>query len=130
MKLALIRNSVLALIFCALSSLAADKAPSEKKETTRRQPDPNAPEPELMTYQRGDATLHGWIYKPEGKGPFPAMLYNHGSDKVPGWFPTLGAYWTAKGYVFFVPHRAGHGRSPGDWIVDLQNQFREKEKDP
>jgi dipeptidyl aminopeptidase/acylaminoacyl peptidase len=58
-------------------------------------------------------TLQGWIYKPAGKGPFPAVLYNHGSDKAPGWFPTLGKYWTSKGYVFFVPHRRGHGRSPG-----------------
>ncbi len=29
---------------------------------------------------------------------------------------------------FFVPHRRGHGRSEGDYIVDQQRQFREKIK--
>lgn len=88
------------------------------------------PEAKLVSFPAGTATLQGWLYQPEGKGPFPAVLYNHGSDKVPGWFPTLGKFWTARGYVFFVPHRRGHGRSPGDHIVDLQQQFREREKDP
>jgi len=87
------------------------------------------PTPELVAFPCDGATLHGFIYKPDGKGPFPAVIYNHGSDKVPGWFPTLGEFWTSKGYVFFVPHRRGHGRSPGDWIVDLQHEFRKKESD-
>ena len=25
-------------------------------------------------------TLHGWIYKPTGAGPFPAVVWNHGSE--------------------------------------------------
>src|SRR5437879_10139785 len=28
-------------------------------------------------------TLRGWIYKPEGNGPFPAIIWNHGSEKNP-----------------------------------------------
>jgi dienelactone hydrolase len=64
-----------------------------------------------------------------GKGPFPAIIYNHGSEKTPGWFPTLGQFWTSNGFIFFVPHRHGHGRSPGEYIVDLQEKFRESEKD-
>lgn len=87
------------------------------------------PAPELVSFPADGATLQGWLYMPEGQGPFPAVIYNHGSDKIPGWFPTLGKFWTGKGYVFFVPHRRGHGRSPGDWIVDLQKQIREKETD-
>ena len=85
--------------------------------------------PESVSFLAGDATLRGFIYKPAGKGPFPAILYNHGSNQRPGWFPELGKFWTDQGYVFFVPHRRGHGRSPGEWIVDLQQQFREQEKD-
>lgn len=99
------------------------KKPAEKAGA------PAGPEPELVSFGSGDATLQGWLYKPAGPGLFPAVIYNHGSDKVPGWFPTLGQFWTARGYVFFVPHRRGHGRSPGDWIVDLQQKFRETEKD-
>ncbi len=120
MKLRTIQAAVIASLLVVLSSVAAEKpAPTTAP----------ALEPQLVAFQRGDATLHGWIYKPTGKGPFPAVIYNHGSDKTPGWFPTLGAFWTAKGYVFFVPHRSGHGRSPGEYIVDAQQQFREKEKD-
>lgn len=89
----------------------------------------SGPEPKLVSFPAGGVTLQGWIYQPPGKGPFPAMLYNHGSEKTPGWAPPLGKFWTDKGFVFFMPHRGGHGRSPGEYIVDLQQQFREKEKD-
>ena len=32
-----------------------------------------------MSFRSGDLTLRGVLYKPNGKGPFPAVLYNHGS---------------------------------------------------
>ena len=89
-----------------------------------------APDPALVTFTSGGATLHGWLYVPAGQGPFPAVLYNHGSEKNPGWFPPLGKFWTEHGFVFFVPHRRGHGRSPGDYIVDLQREFRAHVADP
>lgn len=87
-------------------------------------------EQKLVTYRSGDAPLQGWIYQPPGAGPFPAVLYNHGSEKTPGWFPPLGKFWTDHGFVFFVPHRSGHGRSPGAYIVDEQQKYGEKETDP
>ena len=86
-------------------------------------------EPRLVTYKSGEAALQGWIYEPAGQGPFPAVLYNHGSEKTPGWFPPLGKFWTDHGFVFFVPHRSGHGRSPGAYIVDEQEKFRAQEKE-
>jgi dipeptidyl aminopeptidase/acylaminoacyl peptidase len=119
MKLLLIAP-LLALV--TLSIIGAEKSAAPVTQ-------PSSVKPDLINFPRGEATLQGWIYKPSGSGPFPAVLYNHGSDQAPGWFPTLGAFWTSHGYVFFVPHRAGHGRSPGDYIVDLQRQFREKESD-
>ncbi len=88
------------------------------------------PEPDLVSFPSGAATLKGFFYKPPGPGPFPAVLYNHGSDKLPGSFPALAKFWTGNGFVFFVPHRPGHGRSPGAWIVDQQEEYRLKEKDP
>jgi carboxymethylenebutenolidase len=105
------------------------KTTESSQNFPKNPPDEKSPQLELVSFSADGATLHGFIYKPEGKGPFPAVIYNHGSDKMPGWFPTLGEFWTSKGFVFFVPHRRGHGRSPGDYIVDLQTQFREKEKD-
>ena len=53
-----------------------------------------------------------------GSGPFRAILYNHGSEQKPGWKPELGRFFSEHGYVFFVPHRRSHGRSPSDPQVD------------
>lgn len=85
--------------------------------------------PELVSYPAGEYTLKGYLWKPAGKGPFPAVIYNHGSEKNPTAFPPLGKYYTAKGFVFFVPHRHGHGNLPGDYIVDLEQKFRSEHTD-
>jgi len=77
-----------------------------------------AAEPEEVKFSSGKVTLHGFLYKPEGNGPFPTILYNHGSERKPGTKPELGKFFSAKGYVFFVPHRLGHGRSPNDSHID------------
>jgi dipeptidyl aminopeptidase/acylaminoacyl peptidase len=89
----------------------------------------NTSSPELISFQRGDLTLRGFIYKPAGKGPFPAVLYNHGSNQKLGNCAPLAQFWTTNGFVFFFPHRSGHGLSPGEWIVDAQQKFRAAEKD-
>jgi hypothetical protein len=31
-----------------------------------------------VVFPSGDIALHGVVYRPEGKGPFPAVVYNHG----------------------------------------------------
>src|SRR5262245_53413403 len=84
--------------------------------------------PELVSFPSGDLTLKGFLYKPEGTGPFPAIIWNHGSEKLPGQQPDLARFYTSKGFVFFLPHRHGHGRSPGDYVMDLIEQYKEKEK--
>lgn len=76
-------------------------------------------QPQEVTFPSGGLTLHGFLWKPEGNGPFPAVLWNHGSEKLPGWRPQLGQFYVQHGYVFFIPHRRGQGRSPGDYIQDL-----------
>jgi carboxymethylenebutenolidase len=77
-----------------------------------------AAEIEEVTFPSGKLELHGFIYKPEGTGTFPAILYNHGSERKPGRKTALGELFARKGYIFFVPHRSGHGRSPYDVFVD------------
>jgi len=68
------------------------------------------------------AELHGFLYLPAGKGPFPAILWNHGSERWPGWQPGLAAFYTANGFAFFIPHRRGQGQSSaaGPYILDRQ----------
>jgi carboxymethylenebutenolidase len=77
------------------------------------------PTPAEVTFPSGNLVLHGFLYKPEGKGPFPSLLWNHGSERRPGWLPELAPLFLNQGYVFFIPHRRGHGRSPGEYVMDL-----------
>jgi carboxymethylenebutenolidase len=79
--------------------------------------------PETVAFQSGDLTLRGVIYRPEGPGPFPAVLYNHGS--APGMlnnqaFEALGPVFARRGWVFFAPYRRGQGLSAaaGPFIGD------------
>lgn len=89
---------------------------------TQSSPTPDAPKPQEVTFQSGNLQLHGFLWRPNGPGPFPAVLWNHGSEKLPGWRPELGNFYTSHSFVFFIPHRRGQGRSPGDYIEDLVQQ--------
>lgn len=74
-------------------------------------------------------TLRGWLYKPEGNGPFPAIVWNHGSEKNPTAHPELGLFYTRHGYVLFLPVRHGHNPSPGDYIQDVIAGYKTKVND-
>jgi hypothetical protein len=37
---------------------------------------------DIVTFPGGALTLHGVVYKPDGAGPFPVLLYNHGSARA------------------------------------------------
>src|SRR5437773_1300573 len=78
---------------------------------------------ETVTFPSGEITLHGVIYKPEGTGPFPAVIYNHGSAAgmlSKEAFDALGPVFVAHGWVFFGPYRRGQGlsASAGPYIGD------------
>jgi carboxymethylenebutenolidase len=88
-----------------------------------------------VTFPSGDKQLHGVLYKPEGAGPFPAVLYNHGS--VGGMlskqaFDALGPVFVARGWVFFGPFRRGQGLSEdaGPFILDQINAAEKKAAGP
>ena len=36
-------------------------------------------DPDIIYFQSQNLTLGGELFKPNGDGPFPAVLYNHGS---------------------------------------------------
>jgi dienelactone hydrolase len=78
--------------------------------------------PEEVVFLSDGRELHAFLWKPEGPGLFPAVVWNHGSEKLPGSQPVLAKFYTGHSYVFFVPHRRGQGRSPGDYIQDLVAQ--------
>jgi dienelactone hydrolase len=63
--------------------------------------------------------LEGYLYLPQGAtGPMPAIVYNHGSEQLPGPKCAIAEYFVPRGYVVFVPHRRGHGRSTGVYLTD------------
>src|SRR5436190_21568475 len=73
-----------------------------------------AASPDTVAFQSGTITLQGLLYKPDGAGPFPAVLYNHGS--APGMlsneaFEALAPVYVSRGWVFFAPYRRGQGLS-------------------
>jgi carboxymethylenebutenolidase len=84
----------------------------------------DAVRPIEVTFASRSRELHGFLFKPHGNGPFGAVLWNHGSERKPGGQAPLGEVFTSRGYVFFVPHRTGQGRSPGDYVGDLLEQER------
>ena len=77
----------------------------------------------VVTFPSGKIVLHGVLYLPDGPGPFPAVVYNHGSaggmlSKMA--FDTLGPVFAEHGWVLFGPYRRGQGlsASAGKYIGD------------
>lgn len=67
-------------------------------------------------------TLEMVIYRPPGSGPFPTLVFNHGSTgegSRPELFtqtwasPEVGRYFTDKGWQVVFPQRRGRGKSDG-----------------
>src|SRR5215813_4907203 len=126
------RNYLLTVLLAAIASVSLPILPralaeQPAKENSTRQ-EKERGKPELVSFPSGDLTLHGFLYKPEGAGPFPAIIWNHGSEKLPGQQPDLARFYTSKGFVFFLPHRHGQGRSPGAYIEDLIEKYAATEK--
>jgi carboxymethylenebutenolidase len=79
--------------------------------------------PELLDVRSGGLTLRAQVWRPSGKGPFPAVLFNHGSYSMGGALPrsspeTLGAVFARHGYVFLWLYRQGIGLSRGQGTAD------------
>jgi len=69
--------------------------------------------PETVVVPSGSVTLRGLLWRPAGRGPFPAVLFNHGSGpaKDPSGPRILGPLFAEHGYVFLFLYRRGAGLS-------------------
>ena len=78
------------------------------------------PRGERVTFSSGDLELEGYVFRPPGPGPFPAVVWNHGSEKDPtsGQFDAIAKVFVPAGFVVFAPVRRGQGASPGEYVVD------------
>jgi carboxymethylenebutenolidase len=76
--------------------------------------------PTVHEFTSGPYRLKGFLFTPPGDGPFPCMVYNHGSGVVEGHednaTPGVAILLNTWGIACFMPHRRGYGFSPGpDW---------------
>ena len=79
--------------------------------------------PVQHAFASGERSLQGFLYLPPGDGPFPCMLYNHGSGVVQGHednaAPGIPILLNSWGIACFFPHRRGYGFSPGPtWLSE------------
>ncbi len=89
--------------------------------------------PETVVVHNGSVTLHALLWRPQGRGPFPAILLNHGSGRTREELERLGPYEkqadilgpvsARHGYVFLFLFRRGVGLSAdqGANAIDLMN---------
>ena len=94
--------------------------------------------PQTVEFPSGTLHLKAYLWKPAGPGPFPAVLFNHGSggdeaDVTAGMQITesadiLAPFFIKHGYAFLYPFRRGHGPS-ADQAPFMQDVLRREEKE-
>jgi carboxymethylenebutenolidase len=121
-RLALVARCLIRSLLACLIAACAASVGSDAQESggavaiPLRQP---------VTFNAGDHDLHGVLFRPQGDGPFPTLIWNHGSEKAPGVTPefeSVASIFVPAGYVVFAPVRRGHGYSKGRYIVDVMQQ--------
>ena len=94
-------------LLAALSARAADTA---------------APAPETVVVRSGELSLRALLYRPAGGGPFPIVLFNHGSgyaraERNHRHPELLGPVFARHGYLFLYLYRRGDGLSAGQGVA-------------
>src|ERR1051325_10616943 len=106
------RLTTAAILAAAVATRAAQAPPLNKQR---------------VSFTSHGLTLAGFLFKPDGPGPFPAVVWNHGSEKNPGGGPQFDAVagiFVPHGYVVFAPIRRGHEMSAGRYILDERDAAR------
>ena len=90
---------------CAVVSSAAAQPPSPLPYETR-------------FYAHDGLRLESYLYRPAGPGPYPLVVYNHGSatpdEEKKEWpAPFIARLLVPAGYAVLVPERRGYARSEG-----------------
>jgi carboxymethylenebutenolidase len=98
--------------------------------------------PQTVQFRSGNLQLKGFLWKPNGPGPFPAVVFNHGSGgpdaahtagiPITQAAERLAPVFVRRGYAFFFPFRRGQGLSADQapFMQDvLQREEAEKGKE-
>src|SRR5689334_2336235 len=111
MRLLITRSFALAVLVMAIGGCATTSGTTQTDVSV----------PELVTYASGDLKLKALLWKPAGPGPFPTVVFNHGSERYHDvHFALIGPLFARAGFVFFAPYRRGQGLSAdqGTWVLD------------
>src|SRR4051812_20052246 len=85
----------------------------------------------IVSYNSDGRTLLGYLYRPEGAGPFPAVLFHHGdknslmSSEVAQW-KAMAKFFTSRGYLLFLPDRHPEAIARSEYSAALQAQLQSK----
>ncbi len=105
------RTILPSLLVSAFMLLTPQSSPSAQPAS-----EDSSPHMEIF-YESGPLRLEGYLYRPTGDGPFPVIIYNHGSregqERTERPFAFIGRLLTAAGYAVLVPERRGYGKSDG-----------------
>src|SRR5262245_34417145 len=103
-------RSVSVTVVAAIAAVAAASAGAMNCST------PAVAAPPTGFFQNGDIRLSYQLRKPEGKGPFPAVVIGHGSGRTTkdqcGW---LASSFLRRGYATLCYDKRGVGESTGEY---------------
>ncbi|HYS76005.1 MAG TPA: alpha/beta fold hydrolase [Burkholderiales bacterium] len=96
--------------------LSAPAVLAQRAQDRASSPPGSAPAYTEVFYKSGTLNILAYLYKPDGEGKFPAVVYNHGS-RSDEWrsyyFEHIGRMLNGAGYVVLIPERRGYARSDG-----------------
>ena len=107
-----------------VASVAVSAAPAQPAA-----PLPPAPPHETFFYTHDGLRLEAYFYRPAGEGPFPLVVFNHGSappgeERVEWPAGFIGRLVPPAGYALLVPERRGYGKSEGATFSEEIGQDR------
>ena len=94
--------------------------------------------PDTVAVRNGNLRLTALVWRPDGRGPFPAVLFNHGSwptnnplvrpaQEIFAQASVLGPVFARHGYVFLFLFRRGAGLSADQGVSTADQLQRELE---
>ena len=89
----------------------------------------------IVSYPSNNRNVLGYLFRPDGKGPFPAVIYHHGSAQAlmngpVSRFARVAEFFTSHGYMLFVPDRRTQGLEKSDYSPALQRQMEKQPNSP
>jgi hypothetical protein len=108
------RCEIIALVSVALIGLTLVRSTVARQASV---------EPESLVVKSGALQLRALLFRPRGSGPFPAVLFNHGSyisaaPMEPDTPAIIGQVFAKRGYALLFLFRQGIGLSIGQGTAD------------